>query len=177
MRQGNEGGGDGGASERAAVGIRALLERIASEGQAGADQAGGHAARVCGSATGGRRPRGVRTEGGPRPDGADLYGARELPMGGAAARTIAHARDGDATRGCGAVSTPGARHDRGGPPGEPILPAHQAGVHPAGAQRGGVRRAQGPHAERRRQAREPGIGDRVGWALTDAFRRLGPRSF
>ena len=59
-----------------------MLERIVCGGQTGADQAGGRAARACRSAIGGGRPRGFLTEGGPRPDGADLYGAHELPMGG-----------------------------------------------------------------------------------------------
>jgi Circularly permutated YpsA SLOG family len=109
LRQGNEGAGDVGAVERAAEGILTMLEWIVSGGQTGADQGGERAARVCGSATGGRRPRGFLTEDRPRPDGADLYGARELPPGGSAARAVAHAQDSDATRGCGAVSTPGAR--------------------------------------------------------------------
>lgn len=45
--------------------------------QTGADIGGIKAAKACGIPTGGFIPRGYRTEAGPRPDYADLYGARE----------------------------------------------------------------------------------------------------
>lgn len=53
-------------------------------------------------------PRGFQTEDGPRPDLAELYGAREH-TGGYRARTLANLRDADALLWFGSVTTPGAR--------------------------------------------------------------------
>lgn len=54
--------------------------RIWSGGQTGVDQAAWRAARAVGWPTAGFMPRGFRTEEGPRPEFADLYGAKELMM-------------------------------------------------------------------------------------------------
>jgi hypothetical protein len=54
-------------------------------------------------------PRKFLTKDGPRPDFADLYGARELPTSSYPERTFANARDSDATLWFGAVGTPGGR--------------------------------------------------------------------
>jgi hypothetical protein len=54
-----------------------MIQRVISGGQTGADQAGWRAARACGLKTGGWMPKGWLTEDGPRPEFAELYGARE----------------------------------------------------------------------------------------------------
>lgn len=54
-----------------------MLETIISGGQTGADQAGWRAAKRFGLKTGGWMPRGYRTEDGPRPEFAAMYGAKE----------------------------------------------------------------------------------------------------
>src|SRR4051812_17554829 len=68
---------------------RAMLERILTGGQTGADQGGWRAARGADLATGGRMPRGFATEDGPRPEFAGLYGAVEDESADPAARTVA----------------------------------------------------------------------------------------
>lgn len=55
------------------------IERVISGGQTGADQAGWRAAKSAGIPTGGWMPKGFLTEDGPRPEFAELYGAREHP--------------------------------------------------------------------------------------------------
>ena len=53
----------------------AMLEKIISGGQSGADQAGWRVARAFGIPTGGAMPLGFLTEEGSRPEFAELYGA------------------------------------------------------------------------------------------------------
>ena len=54
-----------------------MIERVISGGQTGADQAAWRAAKRCGLITGGWMPHGFLTENGPRPEFAELYGAKE----------------------------------------------------------------------------------------------------
>jgi hypothetical protein len=58
-----------------------MIERIISGGQTGADQGAWRAAKAAGIAVGGWMPKGFLTEAGPRPEFAELYGARELDAG------------------------------------------------------------------------------------------------
>src|SRR3954447_21659974 len=74
-----------------------MLDKIISGGQSGADQAGWRAAKAFGIPTGGFMPRGFRTEDGPRPDFAELYGAVAMETESYPARTEANVRDSDAT--------------------------------------------------------------------------------
>jgi hypothetical protein len=74
-----------------------MLKRVISGGQTGADQAGWRAAKGAGIPTGGWMPKGFLTEAGPRPDFAELYGAREHDSAGYAPRTGANVRDSDFT--------------------------------------------------------------------------------
>ncbi|MBV8316112.1 MAG: hypothetical protein JOZ53_14315 [Planctomycetaceae bacterium] len=158
-----------------------MLGRIVSGGQTEADQAGGRAARACRSATSGGRPCGVRTEGGPRPDGADLYGARELPTGGiyrADRRPRAgqrrHARDSDTTRGCGAVSTPGARAtiEAGHQGSRSCRRIEQGSTRPAhGAAGSGAHQIRLLHVAGHRESKPPGIGAGGERFLADVIRR------
>ena len=55
------------------------LKQVISGGQTGADQAGVRAAKVHGLPTGGHMPPGFKTEGGPRPEFAGLFGMVETP--------------------------------------------------------------------------------------------------
>jgi hypothetical protein len=74
-----------------------MIERVISGGQTGADQAAWRAAKAAGIATGGRMPRGFATEDGPRPEFAELYGARESGSPSYAYRTRMNVMDSDAT--------------------------------------------------------------------------------
>lgn len=65
---------------------------IISGGQTGADQAGWRAARKCGLRTGGWMPKGFLTEDGPRPEFADIYGAKEHSSPKYPPRTLANVR-------------------------------------------------------------------------------------
>lgn len=51
--------------------------RVISGGQTGVDQAGLYAAAECGLDTGGYMPKGWRTQEGPRPEFADVFGMHE----------------------------------------------------------------------------------------------------
>jgi Circularly permutated YpsA SLOG family len=75
--------------------------RIISGGRTGADQAGWRTAQACGIPTGGRMPRGFLTEDGPRPERADLYGARARLTSSDPERTGADGRDSDGMPGLG----------------------------------------------------------------------------
>jgi hypothetical protein len=74
-----------------------MLRKVISGGQTGVDQAAWRAAKACGLATGGWMPRGFLTEGGPRPEFATLYGAREHVSANYPGRTRANVADADAT--------------------------------------------------------------------------------
>jgi hypothetical protein len=52
-----------------------MLDKIITGGQTGADQTGVRSAKAFGIPTGGFMPLGFRTEDGPRPEFAELYGA------------------------------------------------------------------------------------------------------
>jgi hypothetical protein len=87
----------------------AMLERVISGFQTGADIAGIYAARAHGIPTGGAMPRGFLTEDGPRPDYAELYGAVELPTPSYPERTRRNVADGDGTLWFGDWHSPGGK--------------------------------------------------------------------
>lgn len=72
-----------------------MIELVISGGQSGADQAGWRAAKAAGIPTGGFMPRGFKTEDGPRPEFAELYGAKEMPTADYGLRTDANVREAD----------------------------------------------------------------------------------
>jgi len=74
-----------------------MLRRVISGFQSGADQGGIKAAIMAGLETGGTMPRGFKTEYGPRPQFAALYGAVEHESDEYPPRTKANARDSDGT--------------------------------------------------------------------------------
>ncbi|WP_422932064.1 YpsA SLOG family protein [Singulisphaera sp. PoT] len=74
-----------------------MLEKVISGGQTGADQAGWRAAKASGIATGGWMPKGFLTLDGPRPEFAEMYGAREHSSSDWAPRTRENIDDSDAT--------------------------------------------------------------------------------
>jgi hypothetical protein len=86
-----------------------VIEKVITGGQTGADQAGWRAARKAGIPCGGCMPKGFLTEDGPRPEFAELYGAREMPTADYPARTNANVHMADATILFGSPRTPGSR--------------------------------------------------------------------
>lgn len=83
--------------------------KIISGGQTGADQAGLQAGTLLSLATGGWMPRGWRTEAGPRPEFAALYGMLEHHAPEYPAGTYRNVLDADATLIFGNIHTPGCR--------------------------------------------------------------------
>jgi hypothetical protein len=79
---------------RSVVEDHAMLTRVISSGQTGADQAGLRAARAAGIPTGGWAPKGWLTEKGPSLWLAD-FGLVECPEPGYPPRTRANVRDSD----------------------------------------------------------------------------------
>jgi hypothetical protein len=88
------------------------LERIISGGQTGADQGGLEAAAFLGIPTGGKMPKGFKTEEGYCPELADKYDVEELVSGEYAPRTRYNVLDSDATVIFGNLSSPGSRTTR-----------------------------------------------------------------
>jgi hypothetical protein len=86
-----------------------ILERVISGFQTGADIAAIKAAKECGIPTSGWMPRGFLTETGPRPEYAQLYGAREHKSSTYPPRTYANVFDADATVWFGSLDTLGYR--------------------------------------------------------------------
>jgi hypothetical protein len=78
-------------------------------GQTGADQAAWRAAKAAGITCGGWMPKGYLTEAGPRPEFADLYGAREHPRPGYPPRTGANVKDSDVLIWFGDRHSPGGK--------------------------------------------------------------------
>lgn len=74
-----------------------MIEKVISGFQSGADIAGIFAARRYGIPTGGWMPRGFRTENGPKPEYAALYGAVEHESRDYPPRTACNVRDSDLT--------------------------------------------------------------------------------
>lgn len=85
------------------------LERVISGGQTGADEAGLRAARKAGLKTGGMMPRGWRTEVGPRPDIAELYGMTESLSSDYRQRTLENIAAADATLVLGNANSAGSK--------------------------------------------------------------------
>lgn len=71
--------------------------KVISGGQTGADQAGWRAAKMAGLETGGWMPKVFKTEAGPRPEFAELYGAQEHSSPAYPPRTRANVQWADAT--------------------------------------------------------------------------------
>jgi hypothetical protein len=91
--------------ERAEV----MLKKVVTGGQAGANQAAWRVAQSFGIPTGGWMPRRYLTEVGPRPEFAEMYGAREVPSPEYRERTRADVRDSDATLWFGTTDSEGAK--------------------------------------------------------------------
>jgi hypothetical protein len=86
-----------------------MLEKVITGGQTGADQAAWRAAKAFGIPTGGAMPLGFKTEDGPRPEFAEMYGAVEMPTTSYASRTRQNVKDSDATLWLGETDSPGAK--------------------------------------------------------------------
>jgi hypothetical protein len=85
------------------------IELVISGGQTGADQAGWRAAKAAGIPTGGWMPKGFLTEAGPRPEFAEMYGAKAHDSASYRDRTISNIGLADMTLLFGNPNTPGGR--------------------------------------------------------------------
>lgn len=74
-----------------------IIKKVITGGQTGADQSGWRAARGAGIATGGWMPKGYLTEDGPRPEFAEMYGAKEHSSSSYPHRTRANITESDCT--------------------------------------------------------------------------------
>lgn len=74
-----------------------MIEKVISGGQIGADVGALRAAKKAGIATGGWMPKGFRTNDGPRPGYARMYGIVETDGDNYPKRTYLNVRDADAT--------------------------------------------------------------------------------
>lgn len=84
-----------------------MIRLIISGGQTGVDQAAWRAAKLHALRTGGWMPQGYMTEEGPRPEFADLYGAKESRSNDYKVRTYLNAQEADATLWIGPTGSPG----------------------------------------------------------------------
>lgn len=89
-----------------------MIRKIISGGQTGADQGGLEAAEALGLETGGKMPRGFRTEKGPNPALAKKFGLAELASDEYPPRTRYNVFDSDGTVLFGNVNEPGTRMTR-----------------------------------------------------------------
>lgn len=89
-----------------------MVEKIISGGQTGADQGGLEAALDLGLETGGKVPKGFKTELGPKPELASLYGLAELASDEYPPRTRYNVLDSDGTVIFGRLGEPGSRMTR-----------------------------------------------------------------
>ena len=136
----------------------AMVTRIISGGQTGADQAGLAVAKRLGIVTGGFVPKGFLTEAGPRPDVAAEYGLEETNTAAYPERTERNVRLANGTVVFGDAGSPGSMLTirlcrRQAVPYDPTRCRARSG----GATAPGVAgRAPDRHAQRRGQPRQPG---------------------
>jgi hypothetical protein len=154
-----------------------MLIRIISGGQTGADQAGWRTARTFGIATGGSMPRGFLTEGGPRPEFAELFGALELLTESYPLRTERNVLDSDATVWFGQTTTPGASATVGAcqQHGKPCLPVYTgASFEPSHVAAWLTKYdVHVLNVAGNRESDEPGIGERVERFLAEVLELCG----
>lgn len=81
--------------------------KVISGCQTGADEAGLRAAKALGISTGGTMPKGYKTQAGPRPDWAELYGLEESRSEKYPPRTRKNVKDSDVTIIFGDEHSPG----------------------------------------------------------------------
>jgi hypothetical protein len=163
------------------VGALAVVERVISGGQTGADQAGLRAARAFGIPTGGFAPKGwlVESDDGrrnvPAPWLAD-YGLVECDEPGYAARTRANVLAADATLWFGDWHSPGGRAtlDACRLNSKPFLIVFQGVTQPSQVAAWlAENRVRVLNVAGSRESKARGIGARVERFLVDDFRRLG----
>ncbi len=153
-----------------------MLEKIISGGQSGADQAGWRAAKAFGISSGGWMPKGFLTEGGPRPEFADQYGAVEMPTENLRDRTDQNVLMADATLWIGVTTTSGAQETvdaclRFGKPCLPVYPG--ASFEPSHVATWILENKIGTlNVAGNRESDEPGIGERVERFLGEVLQQL-----
>jgi len=161
----------------------AVLARVISGGQTGADRAGLVAARQCGVETGGTAPRGFRTERGTEPELLRSFGLVEHASRHYPARTTANVENSDATLIIGARLDAGsslteATCRRLGRPVRVVAETSAAEVEAAASWLRGLAAAQGRalvlNVAGNRESHEPGLEARATEFMADLLRRLIP---
>jgi hypothetical protein len=153
-----------------------IIEKVVSGGQSGADQAGWRAAKAAGIATGGWMPFGFKTEDGPRPEFAGLYGAKEHRSSDYRDRTISNIGLADVSILFGDPSTHGSLLLKrvAADVGKPVFKVrwHDEGATPS-YMVGQLERWGGRivvNVAGNRESSSPGIGDWVESYLAEVFR-------
>lgn len=154
-----------------------MTERIISGGQSGADQSGWRAAKAAGIPTGGWMPAGFRTEDGPRPEFAELYGARAHGSASYRDRTISNIGLADMTLLFGNPNSPGGRLaiNSANDIGHPVFVIRSKGNPSPDTAVRFIRRWTGVKAINvagNRESSSPGIGKWVEEYLAEVFRLL-----
>jgi len=153
-----------------------MIERIISGGQTGADQAALRAARAAGISTGGWMPKGFRTEDGPRPEFAELYGMVEMGTIDYRPRTEQNIRDSQATLWFGSTHSAGFKvtsNACGGVGRALMVVSTRRGTKPSDVAAWTVaRRVKVLNVAGNRESKAPGIGAKVERFLADVFARL-----
>jgi hypothetical protein len=154
-----------------------MIMKIASGGDAGADQAAWRVGRALGIATDGWMPRGFQTADGPHPEFADEFGAVEMPANAMLSHVECNVRDSDATLWIGETTTPkaSATVDACQKLGKPCMPIYpDASFEPSHVADWIARNAiRVMHVTGSTEDEEPGIGDRVERFVREVLQLLG----
>ena len=158
-----------------------MISLVVTGGQSGSDQAGWRAARAASIPTGGWMPKGYHTEDGPRPEFAELYGAKEHEYSNYPPRTRANVNACDVLLWFGNPYSPGGRLTLGICDHMAVLTPNAIITTPADpgttvaflrAQRAAFGRDLVVMVAGNRESSKPGIGRRVERYLTEVFRLM-----
>ncbi len=137
--------------------------------QTGADQAGARAAKAASLEVGGWMPRGFLTEDGPRPEFAEMYGAKETESDRYEVRTRLNAQEADVTLWFGNPMSPGGRCTERHKRRWYVIESPDSGWKPCHIAEW-LRGCQVLNVAGNRESKSPGIGVWVEAYLADVFR-------
>ncbi len=144
---------------------------VISGGQSGSDQGGWRAAKAAGFETRGYMPRGFLTEDGPRPEFAELFGAKETESDRYQVRTRLNAQEADITLWFGDPDSPGGRMTNRHKGKWYVIEHPNSGWQPCHIAQW-LRGCQVLNVAGNRESKSPGIGAWVEAYLTEVFRIL-----